>query len=151
MLRCLSILMKKTSLVILKQVAKKTQIPLLNLIKHNKSIEEQFPLALLIDADYVGLTTFVPIMRQDPDNAHSIKALHLAQKFNKYKEDFENGKQSKNEPDPQQAMVFIKAKGLLYLEKKENKRMERIIIPSITFLLGILVTFVSQWLSKMLL
>lgn len=142
--------MNSKSLKILKHVAKHGEISLKEAIslpsKKPSSHKEQYPLALLISDEFIGMSVPFPAMEgteKMPELMGSI-FLHM-NRLEKDKNEnvvYEGITQSGSNFD--QEKVFIRAKGALYLDELRQKRNERII----SFLVGFFSALTAFLLTK---
>ncbi|MDG5501275.1 hypothetical protein [Marinobacter sp. BGYM27] len=108
----------------------------------------QYPLALLLQEGYVGAT-----VHDDPSNGtdhspefHNARFLHmLTLPKNENGETRYLGIRATGSIDPDKDLVFISAKGMLYLEEQSSKVKERVYSFVVAVAVGILVAAVSTW------
>jgi hypothetical protein len=116
--------------------------------RHGNHID-QYPLALLIEEGYVGIT----INHTPPEGAETMREFSLATTLHMFglPKD-ERGQRhylrttSSGSIDPQNERVFLKAKGALYLDERRQKFRDRIYSFLIGFLGGVLAAVLSAWL-----
>jgi len=144
--------MNGVALRILKAVAKRGELSLsdsLRLAKvRHKSHLDQYPLALLLEEDYLGMTlNHVP-----PQGAESMREFTLATTLHMFTlpksqagETHYLGIRSSGSVSPDKERVFIKAKGALYLGEQRQKFWDRLWSFILGFVVGTLVAFASAW------
>jgi hypothetical protein len=146
--------MNGVALQILKEVAKRGELPLSDALrlakrKHDSHLD-QYPLALLLEEGYLGITlNHVP-----PQGAESIREFTLATTLHMFTlpKDQEGkthylGVTSSGSIKPESERIFIKAKGALYLGELRQKFRDRLWSFILGFLAGTLVAFASAWLK----
>lgn len=130
--------MKFISLKILKYVAKKGDVPLTKAInlcgKRTKNHKEQYPLALLISEEFLGITVPFPEIKNTEKMPEFMGAISLY--MNRLERD-DNGEVEYNGitlsgSSFDKERVFIRAKGALYLDELNQKRRDLVI----SFLIG---------------
>ena len=145
--------MKRIAYKILKEVGKNGEISLdsalrLNRGKTNSHID-QYPLVLLLEAGYLGIT----INTKYPEGMENMRALNEAINLHIYTlsknergEREYMGMHSHGSIEPKEERVFIKAKGALYLDEQRKKFWERIYSFIIAIIVGIAVAGFSAWI-----
>ncbi len=139
---------------ILKEVAKSGEIPLSVALRLNnrktKSHVDQYPLALLLEGGYLG----VSISSKDPEGMESMRELNQAiflHMFTLPKNEMGDreymGITSHGSIEPEKDKVFIKAKGVLYLDEQRSKFRERIYSFVIGVIVGIIAASFSAWIQ----
>ena len=138
---------------ILKAVAKRGELSLAEAIRlassrHNNH-RDQYPLALLIEGGYVGMT----LNHTPPNGAEDMREFSLATMLHMYRlpkndqgDTHYEGIRSSGSVDPRNERVFMKAKGALYLDAESEKRRDRLYALLIGFSAGFLSAFLSSWL-----
>lgn len=141
--------MKKTFRQLLAAVTKNGELSVeeaaSKLCKKPTSHVKLYPLAMLIEEGYLGITiNYTPAPGSENMREFSLaRSLHMLRlPRNKNGEVEYNGVTSSGSMNAQDERVFIKAKGQLYLEEIARKWEER----AVYVLLGILVTVFTQWL-----
>jgi len=138
---------------ILKEVAKKGEIPMSVALQLNdgktKSHIDQYPLALLLEDGYLGIS----ISTSHPDGFENMRELNEAINLHMYtlpkneKGDIEYmGSTSRGSINPEDERVFLKAKGALYLDEQRSKFRERIYSFLIGIIVGIVAASFSAWI-----
>lgn len=139
---------------ILKEVAKSGEIPLsvalrLNNGKTNSHID-QYPLALLLEGGYLGMS----INSGNPEGMENMRELNQAiflHMFTLPKNSVGDkeymGITSHGSIEPERERIFIKAKGVLYLDEQRNKFRERIYSFVIGVVVGIIAASFSAWIQ----
>lgn len=143
---------------ILKHVSEKGEVTLQEAIciaeKKNGNHLDQYPLTLLLEEGYLGIT----FSHTPPKGAENMREFSLARSLHgltlpKNEEgeseyegiNFNGSLSAKNEK------VFIKAKGLLYLDGQNEKRNDRFFSFFIGIAVAIISIVISDWLIKILL
>jgi hypothetical protein len=110
---------------------------------------DQYPLALLIEEGYVGVT----IDHTPPSGADRMREFSLATALHMFglakDEKGERrylGITSSGSIDPANERVFLTAKGLLYLDERRQKVRDRIYSFLLGFLGGVLAAVMAAWL-----
>ena len=125
--------MNRVSHKLLRKVASREEIPLSEALTVGAGVvgdhREQYPLALLIEDDYLGCS----LNHRPPDGAERQREYSQAIGFHIFtlpkKEDGSREYQgiiSRGSVDPQKERVFLKAKGALYLEERDQRQSERL-------------------------
>lgn len=138
---------------ILKAIGKDGEMSLDAAIKlasqHHLSHADQYPLALLIEGGYVGMT----INHTPPDGAEDMREFSLATTLHMFgmprNDDGEVHYMdmiSRGSIAPKNERVFLKAKGALYLDTEREKRLDRLYALLVGFSAGFLSAFMSSWL-----
>lgn len=138
---------------LLKTVAKRGEIPLdeaLCLNRKTQSHLDQYPLALLLESGYLGIS----IASKDPEGMENMRELNQAialHMFTLPKDEKGDrhymGMTSHGRIKPETERVFIKAKGLLYLEDQRDKFWERIYSFAIGVIVGVIAASFSAWIE----
>ena len=139
----------ENAIKILREVARSGELSLKSAIEISKtdSHVSQYPLALLIEEDYLGMT----ISHTPPDGAEKMREFSLATTLHM----FTLSKNSEGEVEymgikstggilPENEKVFIKAKGQLYLAELAEKSRERIVSFVLGFLSAMLVLLIQH-------
>lgn len=138
---------------ILKELAKSGELSVESAIKLARPVRgdhlDQYPLALLIEAGYVGITfSYTP-----PTGAEDMREFAIAKTLHM----FSLPKNEKGEVkyldiiatgslDPKDERIFLKARGALFLESERQRRNERIYSFVVGFSAGFLSLLLSSWL-----
>jgi hypothetical protein len=116
--------------------------------RHGNHID-QYPLALLIEEGYVGIT----INHTPADGTDRMREFSLATALHMFRlPKDENGERhylgitSSGSIDPANERVFLKAKGSLYLDERRQKVRDRIYSFLLGFLGGVLAAVIAAWL-----
>jgi len=145
--------MKRIAYKILKEVGKKGEISLdsalrLNRGKTNSHID-QYPLVLLLEAGYLGIT----ISTKYPEGMENMRELNEAINLHIYTLSKDErgereyiGMHSHGSIEPKEERIFIKAKGALYLDEQRKKFWERVYSFIIAIIVGIAVAGFSAWI-----
>lgn len=141
---------------ILKELAKNGELSVDAAVKLAKPIRkdhiDQYPLALLIEAGYVGLTiTYSP-----PSDAEEMREFALAKTLHMFglPKD-EHGEiryldiVTTGSLDPRKECIFLKAAGALYLESELQRQRERVYSFLVGFSAGFLSLLLSSWLLSL--
>ena len=135
---------------ILRKTAKSGEISMDEALKmcgtKNKSHLDQYPLALLIEENYLGRSKTY----QTPEGFGRMRELYLAIDLHMYTlpknemgERHYMGSISTGDIDPTEERVFIKAKGALYLDEQRAKFKERLYSFVFAVLVGLIVACFS--------
>jgi hypothetical protein len=146
--------MNSSATKILKAVAKNGEIPLSVALRLNKGKTknhiDQYPLALLLESDYLGIS----ISSKDPEGMENMREMQAAITLHMYTlpEDKMGARKymgitGQGSIKPEDERVFIKAKGLLYLEEQRTKFRERIYSFVIGIFVGIIAASFSAWIQ----
>jgi hypothetical protein len=149
--------MDDVALRILKEVATRAELPLSDALKlvhsKHKSHLDQYPLALLLEEGYLGLT----LSHTPPTGAETMREFTLATTLHMFTlpKDPEGrtqylGVTSSGSVKPENERVFIKAKGALYLGEIRQKLRDRLWSFVLGFLAGTLVAVASAWFKGQL-
>ena len=142
---------------ILKAIAKNGELSLDAALRiatpcHRNHID-QYPLALLIEEQYAGMT----INHIPPEGAEAMREFCLATTLHMFtlpKNDQGEAHYlditSSRSIDPREERVFLKAKGALYLDAEREKRRDRLYSFIIGFSGGFLAAFLSGWFLSQL-
>lgn len=141
--------MNGTALKILRAVAKRGELPLSEAIelgrKKPATHRDQYPLALLIEEEYLGCT----LNHTPPPGAEKMREFTNSMMLHSFTLPPDQdgvrhylGTQSTGTVDPSKEKVFIKAKGLLLLDQRWSKWIDRIS----SFIVGIGTGLLSKWL-----
>ena len=149
--------MKGLSLRILKAVEKRGEVSLAEAIQlatpcHGSHVD-QYPLALLIEDDYLGLT----IHHNPPTGAEEMREFSLATMLHMFSlpknEDgviHYLGIRSSGGIKPENERVFLKAKGALYLDEHRKKFWDRLWSFLLGFSAGLLAAIAAAWVKGQL-
>lgn len=138
---------------ILVEVGKQGEIPLATAIRmagkrHGNHID-QYPLALLIEQGYVGLSINAPPPQNGEEMCELFMAINLhawSLPTNKSGDVEYNGIIYHGQFDTKVERIFLKAKGALYLDEIFQKRKDRIITFVLGLVTGVIGASVSAWL-----
>ena len=147
--------MKRNGLYILARVAKRGEVPLDEAIQmaHGRRGDhrDQYPLALLLEARYLGMT----INYSPPEGAELMREYALAITLHMYLRPPEAdgvirymGVTTTGGLDPKRERVFLTAKGALYLDEFRQKRWDRIWSVALGFATGLLVAVCAAWVKN---
>jgi hypothetical protein len=147
--------MKRNGLYILARVAKRGEVPLDEAIQmaHGRRGDhrDQYPLALLLEAHYLGMT----INYSPPEGAELMREYALAITLHMYLRPAEAdgvirymGVMTTGGLDPKRERVFLTAKGALYLDEFRQKRWDRIWSVVLGFATGLLVAVCAAWVRN---
>jgi hypothetical protein len=144
--------MKGSALRILREVEKFGEVSLAAAIRlrqpHHRSHLDQYPLALLLEGGYLGMT----INHSPPAGADAMREFSLATTLHMFSlpknergEVHYLGIISTGSIDPEKERVFLKAKGALYLDEWRQKWWDRLWFFVLGFGLGVLAPIASAW------
>lgn len=145
--------MNGTALKILRAVAKRGELPLSEAIelgrKNFSTHRDQYPLALLIEEEYLGCT----LKHTPPPGAEKMREFTNAMMLHSFTVPPDQDgvrhyldTQSTGGIDPSKEKVFIKGKGLLLLDQRWSKWVDRIS----SFIVGLGTGLLSKWLLTVL-
>lgn len=145
--------MNPVAVRLLRRVAAKGELTLAEALcigsGHAKDHRDQYPLALLIEDEYVGCT----LSHTPPTGAERMReysqaiTLHMFTLPKKADGSTEYiGIRSSGSVDPRNEKVFLKAKGALYLEEYTTRKKERLF----ALFLGIAGAFLGAWFAAWL-
>lgn len=149
--------MKGLSLRILKAVEKRGEVSLAEAIQLATPCRgnhvDQYPLALLIEDGYLGLT----INHNPPTGAEKMREFSLATMLHMFSlpKDEEGvihylGIESSGSIKPEKERVFLKAKGALYLDEQRKKFWDRLWSFILGFSAGLLAAIAAAWVKGQL-
>jgi hypothetical protein len=144
--------MKGSALRILREVGKFGEVSLAAAIRlgqrHRMSHLEQYPLALLLEDGYLGMT----INHSPPAGAEGMREFSLATTLHMFSlpknergEVHYLGIISKGGIDPEKERVFLKAKGALYLDERRQELWDRFWFFVLGLGAGVLTSIASAW------
>jgi hypothetical protein len=144
--------MNGVALKILQNVAKSGEVSLADAVRlaqpHHKDHRDQYPLALLIEEGYLGMT----VNHSPPAGAEKMREFTLAKTLHMFsiakneRGDVQyHGISSTGSLDPKDESVFLRAKGALYLDERRQKRSDRIWFFVLGLMAGVLTGIVSAW------
>lgn len=144
--------MNSTALRILKKVAKSGEVSLADAIRlarhHHKDHRDQYPLALLLEEGYLGMT----VNHGPPTGTEKMREFTLANTLhifsipkNERGEVQYHGISSTGALDPKDESVFLRAKGALYLDERRQKRSDRIWFFLLGLMAGVFTSIASAW------
>jgi hypothetical protein len=143
---------------ILKLLAKEGEITMdralaLNTSRHDHV--DQLPLAKLIECEYVGIS--LHSSKQESEYTNEVVELERAISLHMFTlPRDENGAcqylgiTSTGSIDPRNERVYLRAKGALYLDEKEEKFRERLLSFVVGIGVGAVVAIFSAWISKIM-
>jgi len=137
---------------ILKKVAKSGQVSLADAIRlarhHHKDHRDQYPLALLLEEGYLGMT----VNHSPPAGAEKMREFSLATTLhmfslpkNEHGDVHYHGIVSTGSMEPKNESIFLRAKGALYLDERRQKRSDRIWFFVLGLMAGVLTSIASAW------
>jgi hypothetical protein len=144
--------MDRVALRILKTVARRGEVSLAAAIRmapsRHKSHLDQYPLALLLEEGYLGVTTnYTP-----PAGTEEMREFALAKTLHMFTLPKEadgvvrySGIKSSGSMDPEKQSVFLRAKGALYLDERAQKFWDRIWSFVLGFSVGVLTAIAATW------
>jgi hypothetical protein len=149
--------MRRTALRILKQVAKQGEVSLSTAIRMASSIHkshlDQYPLALLLEEGYLGIT----VNHIPPEGMEMMREFSLAVTLHMFTlpRDAHGiihylGIKSSGSLDPEKERVFLKSKGYLYLDERAQRSWDRLWSFIAGFSAGCLVAIATAWARKKL-
>jgi hypothetical protein len=149
--------MNRVALEILKRVTKHGEVSLAAAIRmakpRHKSHLDQYPLALLLEAGYLGST----IAHTPPTGAEEMREFSLATTLHMFTlpknadgETHYGGTKSSGSIDPEKERVFVKARGFLYLEDQARRFWDRLWSVVLGFLGGLLLAIAVSWAKGLL-
>jgi hypothetical protein len=144
--------MNATALRILKKVAKSVEVSLADAVRlappHHKDHRDQYPLALLLEEGYLGMT----VNHNPPTGTERMREFTVATTLHMFsipkdeRGDVEyHGISSTGSLDPKNESVFLRAKGALYLDERRQKRSDRIWSLALALTAGVLISIASTW------
>jgi hypothetical protein len=144
--------MNGIALRILTKVAKAGEVSLADAIRlarpHYKDHRDQFPLALLLEQDYLGMTVnHGPAAGGEKMREFSLAiTLHMfSLPKNEHGDIHYRGNSSTGGLEPKDQRVFLRAKGALYLDERRQKRSDRIWFFVLGLIAGLLTSIASAW------
>src|SRR5580704_7016336 len=125
--------MNRTSLKILKKVAKEGEVSLAAALRMTKSARkshlDQYPLALLLEDGYLGIT----VNHIPPAGAETMREFSLAVTLHMFTLPRDEhgvihylGIKSSGSLSPEKERIFLKSKGSLYLQEQAQKFWDRL-------------------------
>ena len=149
--------MNRTALKILKQVAKHGEVSLSTAIRMANSIHkshlDQYPLALLLEDGYLGIT----INHIPPEGMEMMREFSLAMTLHMFTLPRDEygvihylGIKSSGSLAPEKERVFLKSKGSLYLDEQSQRFWDRLWSFIAGFSAGCLVVIATAWAKKKL-
>jgi hypothetical protein len=141
---------------ILKNVARRGELSLSAAIQFAKKSGggdhiDQYPLALLIEEQYVGMT----LDHEPPTGAEQMREFSLAMTLHMFTLPKDSsgtvhylGIKSHGNVDPEQERVFLKAKGALYLDQFAQKHWDRVWSFASGFMGGVLAALLTALLKR---
>jgi len=149
--------MDRASLKILRVVAKQGEVSLAKAVRlapiRHKSHIDQYPLALLLEAGYLGMT----IRHSPPEGAEEMREFSLATTLHMFTlpKDAHGvvhymGIKSSGTIDPEKQQIFMKAKGALYLDELAQSFRDRLWSFVLGFAAGLLTAVASAWVKSKL-
>jgi hypothetical protein len=147
--------MNHTALKILKTVAKRGELTLATALgmarRRHKNHLDQYPLALLLEDGYLGIT----IKHTPPEGAEDMREFSLATTLHMFTLPRDangvvnyRGVKSSGDINPAEVRIFLKAKGALYLDQQAEKFWERVWSFTLGFSAGLLVALASAWIRR---
>ncbi len=144
--------MNGVALRILKKVAKSGEVSLAEAIRlarpHHKDHRDQYPLALLLEEGYLGMT----VNHGPPAGTEKMREFTLATTLHMFsipkdeRGDVQyHGIRSTGGLDAKDETVFLKVKGSLYLDERKQKRWDRIWFFVLGLMAGVLTSIASAW------
>jgi hypothetical protein len=144
--------MNRVALKILKTVARRGEVSLAAALRlarpRHESHLDQYPLALLLEEGYLGLT----INYTPPAGAEEMREFALAKTLHmftlpkgQHRAVTYTGIKSSGSMDPEKQWVFLRAKGSLYLDERAQKFWDRIWSFVLGFSVGILTAIATAW------
>jgi hypothetical protein len=144
--------MNSIALRILKRVAKSGEVSLADAIRlarpHHKDHRDQYPLALLLEEGYLGMT----VNHSPPAGAEKMREFSLATTLhmftvpkNEHGDVRYLGIVSTGGIEPKNESVFLRAKGALYLDERRQKRLDRAWFFVLGLMAGVLTSITSAW------
>lgn len=149
--------MDTSALRILKEVGKPGEVSLAVAIRlakpRHRSHLDQYPLALLIEEGFVGMT----INHNPPSGAEAMREFSLATTLhmfslpkNEHAEVHYARVTSTGSIDPEKERVFLKAKGALYLDEWRRRWWDRFWFFAVGLGAGVLTSIASAWARGLL-